>query len=175
MRFSASPRRSQVLVEGTGIGHAGVFERGDDKAEGSAPSGVCSALPTTRRLRHQSVTRAIAEVTEHPGGLARGQAQAPGLRTLFAERGLQAGIACQTEHIIDAMLLAPPHQRLVGEAAETAQNDAHARPRLADLADDARHLFDRAIAAGNIRTPLPGQQQMPAAEHVERQVAGHVS
>ena len=121
-----------------------------------------------------AVTRAIAEVTEHPGGLARGQAQAPGLGTLFAERGLQAGIACQTEHIIDAMLLAPPHQRLVGEAAVTAQNDAHARPRLADLADDARHLFDRAIAAGNIRTPPPGQQQMPAAEHVERQVAGRV-
>ena len=69
------------------------------------------------------------------------------------------------------MLLAPPHQLLVGEAAVTAQNDAHARPRLADLADNARHLFDRAIAARNIRTPLPGQQQMPAAEHVERQVA----
>ena len=171
MRFSASPRAQvQVLVEGTGIGHAGVFERGDDKARIGTVRRVLG-LADNAPFAAPAVTRAIAEVTEHPGGLARGQAQAPGLGTLFAERGLQAGIACQTEHIIDAMLLAPPHQRLVGEAAVTAQNDAHARPRLADLADDARHLFDRAIAAGNIRTPLPGQQQMPAAEHVERQVA----
>ena len=45
-------------------------------------------------------------------------------------------------------------------AAVTAQNDAHARPRLADLAHDARHLSIGAIAAGNIRHAAAG----PAAE-----------
>ena len=30
----------QVLGEGAGIGHAGVFERGDDESRGLAPSGV---------------------------------------------------------------------------------------------------------------------------------------
>ena len=34
-----------------------------------------------------------------------------------------------------------------------------------------RHLLDRAIAAGDVGAPLPRQQQVPAAEHVERQVA----
>ena len=45
------------------------------------------------------------------------------------------------------------------------------RPLPADLGDDACHLLDRAIAAGDVGAPLPGQQQVPAAEHVERQVA----
>ena len=144
---------------------------------GLAPSGVCSALHRQRAVCGTSCHACDSGSHGTPGrACPRPGAQAPGLGTLFAERGLQAGIACQTEHIIDAMLLAPPHQRLVGEAAVTAQNDAHARPRLADLADDAASsLLDRAIAAGNIRTPLPRQQQMPAAEHVERQVAVRTS
>ena len=47
----------------------------------------------------------------------------------------------------------------------------HPRPALADLRNDARHLLDRAIAARDIRTPLAGQQQVSATEHIERQVA----
>ena len=47
----------------------------------------------------------------------------------------------------------------------------HARPALTDLRDDARHLFDRAVTARDVRAPLAGQQQVPTAEHVERQVA----
>ena len=47
----------------------------------------------------------------------------------------------------------------------------HPRPALADLRNDARHLLDRALAARDIRAPLAGQQQVPAAEHIERQVA----
>ena len=43
--------------------------------------------------------------------------------------------------------------------------------RLADLRDDARDLLDRAGAAGDVGTPLPRQQQVAAAEHVERQIA----
>jgi hypothetical protein len=38
---------------------------------------------------------------------------------------------------------------------------------LTDLRNDPRHFFDRAIAAADVRTPLPGQQQVSAAEHVE--------
>jgi hypothetical protein len=41
---------------------------------------------------------------------------------------------------------------------------------LADLGDNARHLLDGAVTARDIRTPLTAQQQVPAAEHVERQV-----
>ena len=37
------------------------------------------------------------------------------------------------------------------------------------LRDD--HLLDRAGAAVDVRRPEPGRQQMPAAEHIERQIA----
>ena len=47
----------------------------------------------------------------------------------------------------------------------------HARPALADLPDDARHLLDGAITARDVCEPLAGQKQVPTAEHVERQVA----
>jgi hypothetical protein len=56
------------------------------------------------------------------------------------------------------------------------QNIGHGRERHAQLIDlhggrNARDLFDRAITARDVRTPLAGQQQVPTAEHVERQVA----
>src|SRR5438552_16751014 len=52
-----------------------------------------------------------------------------------------------------------------------AQRDAHPRPRLADLGDDARYLLDRAGAAGDVGAALLREQQVSAAEHVERQIA----
>ena len=42
---------------------------------------------------------------------------------------------------------------------------------LGGSARQTRDLFDRAITARDVRTPLAGQQQVPTAEHVERQVA----
>ena len=39
------------------------------------------------------------------------------------------------------------------------------------LRDDLRDFFDRARAAVDVRGPQLGRQQMPAAEHIERQVA----
>jgi len=50
----------------------------------------------------------------------------------------------------------------------------HTWPALADLRNDACHLLDRASAARDIRSALAGQQQVPAAEHIERQVAERV-
>lgn len=59
----------------------------------------------------------------------------------------------------------------MAEAAVGTQDDAHARPGSANLCNDASHLLHRAVAAGDVRAPLPGQQQMPAAEHIKRQIA----
>ena len=59
----------------------------------------------------------------------------------------------------------------MAEAAVGAQDDAHAWPFLADLRDNARDLLDCAVTARDVRAPLAGQQQVPTAEHVERQVA----
>jgi hypothetical protein len=73
--------------------------------------------------------------------------------------------------LTSAASFTPTHQLVIAEAAVAAQDDAHARPAPADLGNDARHLLDRPITARDVRTPLAGQQQVPTAEHVERQVA----
>ncbi len=114
-----------------------------------------------------AVDGSIGEVAEHARGLAGHHALALGLGERLFEHRLQVAIARQTKHVVDAVRLAPPRQRGVGKAAVGTQDDAHPRPLLTDLRDNARHLLDGAVAARDVRTPLPGQQQVPAAEHVE--------
>ena len=83
----------------------------------------------------------------------------------------EARVAREAEQVVDAVVLAPGHQGLPREAAVAAQDDPHLRPAGADLADDARHLLDRASRGVDVGAPELGRQQMPAAEHIERQVA----
>ena len=133
-----------------------MFERGDDKARIGAVRRVLS-LADDAPFPAPAVERAIPEVAEQPGGAARRCTQSLRLRSLIAECCLQAGIARQAEHVIDAVRLAPPHQRIIGEAAVGAESDAHPPPFLADLRDNARYLFDRTVAARDVRAPLAGQ------------------
>ena len=98
-------------------------------------------------------------------GLPELNAQLLGLRELVGERCFQSQITCQTEHVVDAVRLAPTHQLIVAEPTVCPQGYAHARPGCSGSARPvAPSFFDRASAAGNVRTPLPGQQQVPAAE-----------
>ena len=83
----------------------------------------------------------------------------------------QPRVAGQAEQVVDPVGLAPGHQRLPREAAVAAQHDPHPRPAGADLADDARHLLDGAGGGVDVGAPELGRRQMPAAEHIERQVA----
>ena len=129
MRFSASPRAQySSSYKARGSAEAGVFERGDDKAGIGTVQRVLG-LADNPPLPAPTVARAIAEVVEHPRRLARRGTEAPRFRNLLAEHCLKAGIACQTEHIIDAVRFAPPHQLVGGEAAVAAQDDAHPPPR----------------------------------------------
>jgi hypothetical protein len=145
---------------------------------GLAPSSVCSA-PRFREGRLAdnparavpTVDRAIPEVAEHARRSPRAGTETLRLGKLIDQCCLQAAIARQAKHVVDAVCLTPSHQLVVGEAAVGAENDARARPFLADPSDNARDLFDRAITARDVGTPLAGQQQVPPAEHVERQVA----
>ena len=77
----------------------------------------------------------------------------------------------QAEHEVHPVLFAPGHQRFAGETGVGAQQDAGPGPSRPDLRDDPRDVFDRARAAVDVRRPELGRQQMPAAEHIERQVA----
>ena len=80
-------------------------------------------------------------------------------------------VARQSEQKIDPVGLAPGHQVLPREAAVGAQQDARARPAGADAGDDTRHLLDRAGGRIQVGAPQLGEEQMAAAEHVERQIA----
>lgn len=69
------------------------------------------------------------------------------------------------------MALAPSHQLLAGEARVGPDQDLDLRPRGADLGHDALELLDAALRGIDVRAPEPRQQQVVAAEDVERQVA----
>ena len=83
----------------------------------------------------------------------------------------ETGRSRQPEQVIDAVRLAPDHQRLAGEAAVGPQHDPHPWPAGADLADDARHLIDGAGGGVDVGAPELRRQKVTAAEDVERQVA----
>ena len=83
----------------------------------------------------------------------------------------QPAVLGQAEQEIDTVVLAPGHQRLAGKARIATQQDAHLGPAPADAGDDPRHLLDAAGAGVDVGWTQFGGQQMPAAEHVKRQVA----
>ena len=70
-----------------------------------------------------------------------------------------------------AVVFAPRHQILAGEARIGAHQNAHLRPAAANLGNDARHRLHRAVRRVDARAPQLGVQQMASAEHVERQIA----
>src|SRR6201998_4901546 len=77
----------------------------------------------------------------------------------------------QSEQENDTVVLAPGHQRLASKAGIATQQDAHLGPAPADLRGDPRHLLDAARAGVDVGRAAFGGQQMPAAEHVQRQIA----
>jgi hypothetical protein len=77
----------------------------------------------------------------------------------------------QPKDKIDTVVLAPRHQHLAGKARIGTQQDAHLGPAGADAGDDPRDLFDAAGTGVDVRRAQFGGQQMPAAEHIERQIA----
>jgi hypothetical protein len=108
---------------------------------------------------------------EQAGRLARLGAAPGGFGERLGEDPIEARVARQAEDVVDAVRLAPRHQRLAGKAAVGAQDDAHFLPLLADLRHDAGNRLDRAGAGVDVRAAQLGQQQVPAAEHIERQIA----
>jgi hypothetical protein len=90
-----------------------------------------------------AVSRAPGEVGEAADRSPLGQALGLGEREIAGDRRDQALVAGETEDVIDAVGLAPAHQRLAREARIGAQQDRDPRPARPDLGDDARDLLDR--------------------------------
>ena len=86
----------------------------------------------------------------------------------FLEQDL---VALQAENIVHGVALAPAHQVLAREAAVAAQQDVDVGPSFADHPDDAADLVARAPGAVDVGGSELYEQEMAAAEDVERQEA----
>ena len=128
-------------------------------------------MATTRRRRLQLSRVVHAEVGEAAGGAAARLGVMLGPGELDVDALDETGRPREAEQVVDAVLLAPGHQRLPREAAVGPQHDPHPWPARADLADDPGDLLDGPGRGVDVRAPQLRRQQMPAAEDVERQVA----
>ena len=158
-----------LLIEKAAV-RLGLAERGDDETR------VGLALGPFRLADHATaarpaVERGIAEVLEAAGGLAGARRLFLGLRQFDVDFVDEPRVAGEAEHEVDPVLFAPCHQCFAREPGIGAQQDARPGPARPDLRDDPRDLLLRARAAVDVRRPELGRQQMPAAEHIERQVA----
>src|SRR6202020_2940374 len=123
----------ELLIEGTRVvGDAATPERGDDEARIGALERVLGLADDPARAA-PAVDRAILEVAEHARRPARGGTETLRLGKLIDQRSLQAAIARQAKHVVDAVRFTPTHQLVIAEAAVAAQDDAHARPAPAEL------------------------------------------
>ncbi len=118
-----------------------------------------------------AVQRAPSQVGEAAGGTPLRQARPFGRGQVGGDGADQALVAREAEHIGDAVRLAPSHQGVAGKARIGAQEDLHPRPPGPDLGYDAFDLVDRAGRRIDVRAPELGREQVPAAEHVQRQIA----
>jgi Recombinase len=138
---------------------------------GFGPLARCSALATTRRSRLQLSSVRQAKSAKRRAGPPRGRALGLGSGEIGGDRAHQALVARQTEDVVDTGRLAPRHQLVPGKARIGAQQDLDPRPPGTDLADDAGYFIRGAGGRIDVRPPELGGEQMPAAEHVQRQIA----
>ena len=97
----------------------------------------------TRRRRLQLSSVDQRKSLKRRAGLPVRLASSSAPASSTGELASQARVAGEAEDEVDAVRLAPGHQRLAGEAAVGAQQDPNPRPAGADLPDDARDLLKR--------------------------------
>ena len=112
--FGLAALAVEVLVERSGV-VGGAAQRGDDEAGVGALRGMLG-LTDDAALAAPAVERAVAKIAEQPRRFGGGGAPALRLCELGGNGLLQALIACQTEHVINAVHLAPVHQRFARKA-----------------------------------------------------------
>jgi len=144
-------------------------QRGHHEARVGFVAGLLGLGDDPARLR-PALEGGIAERGKTPGGLAGLGALGGGFGQFGRDVPDQPGVAGQTEKVIDAVLLTPGHDRIAGEPAIAAQDDAHKGPAGADLQDDPCQFIHRAGSAVDVGRAQLGGQQMAATENVERQV-----
>src|SRR6202045_684042 len=117
-----------------------------------------------------TVQRAVLEILEPSRRLACRNARLGGGRQIGGDLDVQPRVLRQTEQKLDVVGLAPGHQLLSREAGIGAKNDANFRPAGADSCDNPRNLIGRARARVDVGLAQFGDQELVAAENVQRQV-----
>ena len=146
------------------------LEQSDDEARIGArpcPFRLGDDAPAAR----PAVFRRPQKVAEDAGSLAAGFGLKARLLQGLSDLLFQPLVAGKAKDIVDGIALAPGHQFVAGKTGIGAQDDAHGRPALPDLPDDAIDFLDGALAGIDVGAPQLGRKQMPAAEDIERQIA----
>ena len=141
-------------------------------------------MATTRRVRLQLSSAwppgwgtgpqpggQAGEVGEATCGTALCQALLFGHGQAVGDRVDQALVAGEPEQVVDAFGFAPPHELVAGKAGIGPQQNLDPGPARSDLADDPLDFGQGAGRCVDIRAAKLGRQQVPAAEHVQRQIA----
>src|SRR5262245_1375950 len=148
----------------------GSLQRGDDEARIGLPGGELRLAHDTP-LAAPAVERGPSKILEAARRLAGPPALRLRPRHFTRDLCNQTRILGQSEEKVHVVGLAPRHQLLSRKAAVSPYKNANTRPALADVGDDARHLLYGTVRRVEARYTQLGCQQMPAAEHVQRQVA----
>ncbi len=159
----------EVLVEAAGVDRGG-GERGHDEAWVRSLGQVLGLGDDAARSA-PAVERAPDKVGEVAGGAALRQALQLGCGQIVGDLADQALVARQPEDVVDGIRLAPAHQRIACEARIRPQHDRDPGPARSDLGDDPCHLLDCTRRGVDVRAPQLGGEQVPTAEHIERQIA----
>ena len=118
-----------------------------------------------------AVERRIAEVLVAAGGLAGRGSLRLGLQEFHGDLLDEPLVAGEAEHEVHPVLFA---QTISASRANPDLARSRMRvlePPRPDLADNAGDFLDRAGAAVDVRRPEPRRQEMPAAEHIQGQIA----
>ena len=145
-------------------------QRGDDEARIGLPFGPLR-LGDNPALTAPTGAGAPGKVLEAALGFARPLAQLGRRGEFGSDLADQSAIARQAEQKVDAVVLAPGHQPVAGKARIGAQQNTYCRPAASNVGDDPAHLFDAAGTRVDVGRAQFGRQQMPAAEHIKRQIA----
>src|SRR5262249_56327695 len=122
-------------------------------------------------LAAPAVERGPSKILEAARWLAGPPALRLRPRHLACDLCNQPWILRQSKEKVHVVSFAPGHQLVSRKATVGPHENANARPARADVSDDARYLLYGTVRRVQARHTQLGGQQMPSAEHVQRQVA----
>jgi hypothetical protein len=121
-------------------------------------------------LAAPAVFGAVLEILKVSGRLSGLLEFLLGLLQFLFNLADQHSVLGQSQHVIDAVTLAPGHDLFAAESGIAPQNDLHFRPFLANLAHDPLQFPHCSRAGIDVGPSQPGTQQKLATENVQRQI-----